>query len=217
MSTPTETSALIAQLTSPDYGVRLIALGKLVEAGEAAVPALLEALRRPDPLLKACVACALAGIGTPRAALPLVAFWEADPFDPSAIEALSEFAGKLARTPRTEDIPALMELLPCYKKTSETKNGVSGRVVGQEISVLAAEGLSKLARTAPSPQLRAALPLLKRDIWHSSPDEFGEAREWIEDATRKWKDLPVTAFAPQPKASELPLPAEQKSTREGNG
>lgn len=208
-TTERTTQTLIAQLTSPDYGVRLIALGKLVEAGEAAVPALLEALRRPDPLLKACAACALAGIGTPRAALPLVAFWEADFTDPSAIEALSEFAGKLARVPRTEDIPALLELLPCYKKTDVMKIGASGRVA-QEISVLAAEALSKLARTAPTPQLRAALPLLKRDIWHSSPDEFGEAREAIEEATHKWKDLPMTAFAPQPKASELPLPAERQ-------
>jgi HEAT repeat protein len=196
------TQALITPLTSPDYGVRLIALGKLVEAGETAVPALLEALKRPDSLLRACAACALAGIGTPRAALPLVAFWEADPSNPSAIEALSEYAGKLAREPRTEDIPALLELLPCYKAT------ISNVVVGLEISTLAAEALSKLARTAPTPPLRAALPLLKRDIWHSSPEGFGKACEAIKEATHKWKDLPVTAFAPQPKASELPLPAE---------
>ena len=201
--------ALIAQLTSLDYGARLIALGKLIEAGEAAVPALLEALNKPNALLKACAACALAGIATPRVAGPLVALWEADPFDPSGIEALSEFADKLARVPKTEDIPALIELLPCNKKASDARNAVSSRVVGLEVSVLAAQGLSKLARIAPTPQLRAALPLLKRDIWHGSPDEFTEARELIEDATRKWKDLPVTAFGPQTSAHDLPRPASE--------
>jgi hypothetical protein len=203
--------ALIARLTSLDYGARLIALGKLVEAGEEAITALLEALRQPDELLKACAACALAGIGSPRAARPLVALWEANPLDPSAIEALSELAGRLGRAPHAEDIPALIELLPCYK--SDKKNGVSSRAVGLEVSVLATEGLSRLARTAPTPQLRAALPHLKRDFWNSSPEEFTPTRELIEDATRKWKDLPLTASGPAQDAHDLPRPASERRER----
>jgi HEAT repeat protein len=188
-------------LTSVDYGVRLITLGKLVEAGEASVPLLLEALKNPNPLLKACAACALAGIGSPRAARPLLALWEEEPSDPSRIEALTEFAGRLARVPRTEDIAALIELLTCYKNHSSYSTG-------REVAALAAEGLSKLARTAPSLPLREALPFLKRDIWGGSPDAFGEARALIEEATRQWKDLPVTASGPQTSATDLPRPAD---------
>lgn len=196
--------ALIAQLTSLDYGARLIALGKLIEAGEAAVPALLEALKQPDTLLKACAACALAGIGSPKAARPLMALWEEAPLDPSRIEALVELVTRFSRRPTAGDIPALLELLPCHKLGSHTQ-GSSG--TGHLVAALAAEGLSKLARMAPTPQLRAALPLLKRDFWNSVPEEFTEPRELIEDATRKWKDLPVTTFGPQTSAHDLPRPS----------
>jgi hypothetical protein len=181
-----------------------MALGRLVEASDAAVPQLLAALKHPDPLVKACAACALAGIGAPQTAGALVALWEESPRDPSRMEALTEFATKLAQSAHPAMIPALIELLPCYKKA--TGEGV---VTGREISLIAAEGLRKLARTAPTLQLRAALPLLKRDIWNGSPEEFGEVRVLIEEATRPWKDLPVTASGPQTHAQELPLPADK--------
>ena len=189
----------------------MIALGKLVEVGEEAVPALLEALKQPDTLLKACAACALAGIGSPRAARPLMALWEETPLDPSRIEALVELATKFSRRPVAADIPALLDLLLCYKSATAAAHGQRNSETGHLVTALAAEGLSKLARTAPTPQLRAALPLLKRDFWNSVPEEFTETRELIEDATRKWKDLPVTAFGPQTSAHDLPRPAEEPS------
>ncbi|WP_309707044.1 HEAT repeat domain-containing protein [Armatimonas sp.] len=195
---------LIGKLASQDYGVRLMALGRLVEASDAAVPQLLAALQHPNALVKACAACALAGIGAPQAVGALIALWEESPRDPSRMEALTEFATKLAQSANPATIPALIELLPCYKKTMG-----EGSVAGREISRIAAEGLRVLAYKAPTLTLRAALPALKRDMWHVSPDEFGEVRQVIEEATRPWKDLPVTASGPQMRAQELPLPADK--------
>jgi hypothetical protein len=194
---------LIGKLASQDYGMRLMALGRLVEVGDAAVPQLLAALQHSDPLVKACAGCALAGIGAPQTAGALIALWEERPWDPSRMEALTEFATKLAQSANPATIPALIELLPCYKKT------MSEVAAGREISQIAAEGLRVLADKAPTLTLRAALPALKRDMWHSSPEEFGEVRQAIEEATQQWKDLPVTASGPQIRTSELPLPADK--------
>jgi HEAT repeat protein len=184
--------------------VRLMALGRLVEAGDAAVPQLLAALKHPNDLMKACAACALAGIGAPQTAGALIALWEESMLDPSRIEALTELATKLAQSANPATIPALIELLPCYKKTMG-----EGSVPGREVSRIAAEGLRLLAYKAPTLTLRTALPALKRDMWHISPEEFGEVRQAIEDATHQWKDLPVTASGPQTRAQELPLPTDK--------
>jgi len=63
---------LVKELSSPDFNVRALALAELAQRGKAATPALLEALKSPDDLLRAQAAQGLAEIADSSCAELLV-------------------------------------------------------------------------------------------------------------------------------------------------
>lgn len=76
----------------------------------------------------------------------------------------------------------------------------------------AAQVLGEIALREPLPDLRAALPLLRRlwwAQWPSSENEqvFEDVIRQIEEATAILEDLPLPAEQPVPSAENLPLPA----------
>ena len=199
--------ALIAQLQSHDYGARFVALGKLIERGEAAVPLLTEALYHPDKPLRVRAACALAGIGAAEATviLPVADLWEESPSENAAGEALVVLVTKLAAGVHSEDIPVLLRLLRCHKKAGFSVNGSSTLQIsseGVEVSRIAAAALETLAKRSPTYSLRQAIPLLKYPFLAPPTihQELTRARKAIELATKQWEFFP-----PQ---GDLPVPAE---------
>lgn len=203
-----EVTRWLDQLKSPDYGRQLVAVGRLVELGDEAVPQLVVALRGALPYCRGHLATALAGIGSknPEGVAVLVALWEANLGDWFLNQALYNLAKKLAREVTPESIPALIRLLGCFRHTHYNEGGNLRPTFGVEAAVCAAEALNKLAYRQPTRQLREALPALKRSFWSTVPPEFGVARRAIEDATTQWKDLPLVVDASDTDAS-LPLPS----------
>ncbi|WP_309714590.1 hypothetical protein [Armatimonas sp.] len=74
----------IKQLRDADYGNQLIAMGRLVESGEVAVPALIEALDAAIPYVRVPLISILAGIGSPNpeSVRVLVKVWKKNLGDP---------------------------------------------------------------------------------------------------------------------------------------
>ena len=178
--------ALVSALTHTD--IRLIAAEALVKIGPPAVPALIAAFNAAEEQFTTHwhIAETLVEIGPP--AVPgLIASLQ----NPGrgvrhmAAEALGKIADPQA-------VPALMEALKDQDKNTY-------------VSEAAAKALIQLLPHYSNPDLRAALPFLRR-LQKRDPI-FREAFEKIEIATAPFKDLPRLADAPLRDAGTLPRPA----------
>ena len=79
-----------------------------------------------------------------------------------------------------------------------------------EVARQAASALHQIALSAPTPQLRQALPFL-HPAWHIrfAHPELTQAMKAIETATMVWKDLPLLAERDsRPDNQDLPLPVD---------
>ncbi|WP_309714591.1 hypothetical protein [Armatimonas sp.] len=203
---------LIENLESSDYSQQLIALGKLVELGNTAIPYLDEALYRCILPARIHAACAMAAIGShdPRIISGVIQLWEKHPRESLLNHALLVLVKNLSSMKKAESIPALILFLPCFAWKSVNSEGQPDILIkGKEISLIAAEGLRWLANHQPSRQLRDALPYLKRGLFSTKPQEFDDVRKVIEEKTQQWKDLPLVADAPK-NTENLPLPADEE-------
>jgi hypothetical protein len=218
MTIDEEIAAWIKQLRDVDYGNQLIAMGHLVEAGETAVPALVEALEAAIPYIRVPLVSILAGIGshTPESVRVLVEVWKKNLGDPFMNQALVNLAKKLALNATPESIPVLIGLLECHKNAAYFEGGKPLFTRGVEVASIAAEALGRLAYRQPTRQLREALPHLKRNIWVGSPESFSAARKIIEEKTQQWKDLPLVVSAPDQTPTGLPLPASASDGSEAD-
>jgi len=202
-SIPTDLPALIRLLSTPDYATGKAVIDQLVQLGEPAVEPLLTA--ELSTLARQRAAKALGRIGDPRAVpfllQQLQAALASESFDllGSLQEALLELAKQLA------ELPTPAKLLPLILLTQ----GLRGTV--PVAAIAAARGLLTLAQTHPIPELRQALPILKGSFFQPVPREFHAIRQAIEQATAPWKDLPLTAAAPQD-SQNLPRPSEERSS-----
>jgi HEAT repeat protein len=214
--TDEEIEKWIKQLRDADYGKQLIAMGHLVEAGEAAVPALVEALDGAIPYVRIPLVSILAGIGShnPESVHVLVEVWKKNLGDPFTNQALFNLAKKLTQNATPESIPALIGLLECHKYATYLEGGNAQSTRGTEVAGFAADALGRLAYRQPTRQLREALPHLKRNLWVGSPESFSAARKIIEEKTQQWKDLPLVAEAPKT-TRNLPLPANLERDSDG--
>lgn len=205
-SIPTDLSALLRLLNTPDYATGKAVIEQLVQLGDAAVEPLLTA---ELPLLARQRAAKVLGrIGDPRALNYLIqlyrhAFNESNNTDfdltNAVSEALVELAAHLATEPTPDRIPALLTLIREL------------RTLHQTAAVTAAYGLTELATNHPGPELRQALPLLKGSLFQPVPLAFGRVRRAIEQATAQWKDLPLTAAAPLSNEN-LPRPTTERQS-----
>lgn len=194
-------SLLIQALRSPQHEQRNAATARLIELGTEAVPALIDALSIDSPLVRFRAAEALGKIGDSRAVEPLLKLSRGLSLDFDiqriATEALQNLARKRMQTPEPDDVPALI-LLVRHLRFSQP-----------DAADDAAVALTTLARRHPSPALRGALKWLRSFGFAITPT-FNEAYTAIQEATRQWKDLPLTA-APPAKVDNLPLPATDEA------
>jgi HEAT repeat protein len=197
--------ALCAALRDEDWSVRSSAAFALGEIGDAeAVLPLCEALQHGSLELRHYAAQALGQISDPRAVLPL---YDARGDKNAAVRArVAEALGRIVlREPASEALvqlgaPAVLPLCEILK---------DGNI---EARCQAAMVLARIAERDAVPELRAAVPPLRRLLtqWHWRDDQeeqvYQTALERIEAATAAM-DLPLPAEAPPPSPETLPIPA----------
>jgi HEAT repeat protein len=202
VATPDDIAGLIQTLRSSNHTTREAATAKLIAIGQEAVPDLIESLKSTSPLVRYRAAEALGHIGDARAVAPLLTLRKT--LDRDILEvvnkALIVLAKQLNKTPRSEDIPALIALVRHLRFDAAS----------QPAAISATSALAYLARNRPTPALRGALKWLK-SLWAPLPPGFKETRIAIEEATKQWKDLPLIADAPPEVAGNLPRPASNES------
>ena len=199
------TRPLIAALTAEAGDVRRLASEMLAAAGPPAAPALVAALGDVNGHRRRAAALILGRIAAPDAAEGLRA--------------------------------ACADEYPLVRSAAVAALGCLGQVCVADIAVLiqaidddstwvrrhAAEALAALADRAPVPDLRAALPTLRRRArFLFASDELRDAChsaiEKIEAATEVIKDLPLPTIAAPPSSVEgLPLPAAAPPSRPDTG
>ncbi|MBB6050522.1 hypothetical protein [Armatimonas rosea] len=200
----------VAQLQEPDYKKQLIALGRLVEAGDAAVPLLREALPKAEPETMLLLS-ALVAIGTrePLVMETIVQYWRWNLNNRSLNQAVLHLVRSIGEQATPGDIALLLPFLGCWRYWE----GEGHSKVGSEASYLAATALGNLAQHQPTPQLREALPLLKvkKNFLSGAfpPKEFALVARLIEEATAPWKNLPCIVEVPNT-TDDLPVPAEDQ-------
>lgn len=201
-SFPTEISALIEALRSPNEDwARRAANAIFVRDVEATVP-LRAAFSRADPLHRGRIAGVLASIGDTES-LPIL--WPAwrDGLDSREKVSLKTALLRLGAQLRSRyDKVTLKDQLILLTESRDTLPALAEFV---------AQALEQRAQTAPTPELRAALPLLKGNWLHPAPLAFEKARRAIEAVTVNSTNLPIAATAPDTAADNLPVPAETKS------
>jgi hypothetical protein len=136
--------------------------------------------------------------------------------------------------------PAVPALLECLKRLPEDAKiqaahviGAAGdaRAIGPMCDLLqeghwlvrraAASGLEQIARRHSDPELRAALPVLRRlgAAWKPMPEElrkaYVDAINRIELATARVRSSPLPAAAPASDSESLPLPSDS-AANDGN-
>ena len=188
----------IQQLRDADYGKQLIALGRLVEAGETAVPRLFVALAR-YPQARVYLVCALAGIGTRESDVikASIRLWEENRGETLLNNAMLQWVKKLATPIEPKNIPALTCFLGCWRKRFVDASGEVMRTPGENVSILAAQALASLSYNHPTPELLQALPHMKGSHFlNGVPQQIETARKTIERNTAHMKDLPRIAEAP---------------------
>lgn len=193
---PAALPALSAALKRASFGTRRAAVEALHALGDVrAVPTLLAALKDRDAEVREEAAVALATLITPGDAAAV----------PALSEALKDQSWRVrARAIRALDtigdvraVPALVQALKDREEWSVRRD--------------AAAALARLASRHPVPELRAALPILRRLLrgWPSGDEAeaYRAALARIEEATAPAGDLPLPAAAPAPEGDDLPLPA----------
>lgn len=210
------TQELIEQLQSHQHGARFVALGRLIERGEPAIPLLTEALYHPDKTLRIRVACALAGIGATDASvvLPIADLWEELPADSVLGEAFLVVVRELAARVKTEDIPVLTRLLDCYKKTPLPSSSAPATVpVGLQVTTMSAGALETLAKRSPTRELLTPLAHLpKGGFFSAAPAALTHAHKVLDEATKQWQFDPHR----RPHRRDLPVPAEKSEKIEAS-
>lgn len=130
--------------------------------------------------------------------VPLVARWLRDTLRlsyPLGSISAAEIQKRFDSSPTKADIETLVAILKSLRTGST--------------AVTTAQLLEFIAKTAPSLELRRALPLLRPSWRHPIvPSEFIQAVKAIEDATAQWKDLPrpVESDDSEPLDANLPRP-----------
>ena len=207
----------IQQLSDEDFGKQLIALGRLVGAGEAAVPRLFVALAR-YPEARTYIVFALAGIASRDSEViqASISFWEANLTDPLLNQALLSWVKKLAAPIAPQNIAALTCFLGCWRKHSVVVDDSVRHTVGTSLSTIAAQALASLSYSHPTTELLLVLPYMKGSHFlNGVPPQIETARKTIERNTAHMKDLPRIAEAPKI-SDKLPLPADASKGSEEN-
>ncbi|HTE17482.1 MAG TPA: HEAT repeat domain-containing protein [Armatimonadota bacterium] len=233
---------LVAALGDEQWEVREEAVKALVLMGEPAVQALCAALRQGD--LRGRAAEVLGKIGEP-AVVPLCAVLKGEDRAASLQAAIT--LGQIRDTRAVDDLgEALRAAIPMWDpRTGELFEGdrqlaraavtVLGRIGGagavpplctalqgwdREVRAWAADALAAMAGRTPVPELRAAVPVLRRHValWLLEPEParlaYRRALQRIEAATASWKDLPLPSQPPPP-AGSLPRPASPPAPHPG--
>ena len=216
--------ALCSLLENPCWLLRrdaVVALGRIGDAG--AIPHLVAALKDPAKCVRRRAVEALGKMGNDAAVVPLV-----EVLSDRVPQVRAEAVKALGRLGDASVVPVLNERLadPDWEVRVYAARAL-GRLadtcaVGPLIAALkggrvpafdAASALSAIAERDPVPELRAALPLLRRglSVW-STADVPTQQRhrshiEQIDAATAPFRDLPLPARAPAPRVEVLPLPA----------
>lgn len=201
-----------------DWQLRDVATEALVNLGEPAVPALCGALKDRDWHVRARAAAALARTGDRRAVVPLCEALRDRSWSVrgQAVEALARMGDSRAVLPLIAVLNSGGWEIPRRAAAALGRTG-DARAVLPLCEALrkgyreAAAALGQIALRDPAPALRAALPLLRRQIQFACSDLetiiLRTALQRIEAATASIRDLPLPARAPQPWPQSLPLPA----------
>lgn len=169
--------------------------------GDEAVPAMRQALSAGRPAQAARPAVLLGELGDLPSISILLRVWPDLASGQTrliVLRVLVTLAKKLAVEPTAIPISTLRGFLSFAKVQFRP-----------EEAYFVAVSIERLAKSAPSPELRTLLPLLKGRWLNPVPPSFERARLAIEEATEEWKDLPLPALADD-RSNSLPLPARSK-------
>lgn len=184
----------IEKLREVDADGRSEAIRAVAAMGAPAVPPLIEALNDDEWHVRQRAVETLGEIGDPRAVAPLLAMLKDTEWyvRRAAIQALDDLgAGR----------PAVLPLIEALKDEEA------------RVRRRAAEALGEMATRQPFPEMRAALPPLRR-LSRARPPEgaiFRDALQRIEAATDALKHLPLPAEPPAPAVECLPIPARPEA------
>jgi HEAT repeat protein len=220
---------LCESLWDVSLNVRAAAIRALGEIGSgAAVPALLERLDDPTALVRREAARALGAMEALPAARPLSRALTSR--DVQLRQAAADALVAIGRAHRS--VPLLVAEALCAVEAWEravpaevlTRIGEGSipavcallRATHPSIRKCAAGILRQLAEEAPSPQLRDALPMLRRETGAFSGNsertrqEYRATLQAIETATQDLRHLPLPSVAPAPSLHELPIVAAEE-------
>jgi HEAT repeat protein len=209
----------VAGLRHPHEVVRLHCTRAIAALGDPrGVEPLCVALGDARASVRRRAALALARLDDPRAPPALAAALRDG--DPDVRRFAAEGLIRLGWEPPTWRDAVLLAL--CSGRSELPGPACAGRVAALceivregdwELRGAAARALTRLAREEPAPELRLALPNLRRVLrwWPADGEEalalLQQAARSIEAATECGKELPRPALAPAPAADALPRPA----------
>lgn len=206
---------LVMALQNPRTSYREMVEERLFQLGDEAISPLIQVLPSATPIHASRVASMLARLQAVEAIPALVSRltqnMENNP-EPAIASALNELIRQLPLRWRHINFETLILLLA-------DNAGIEMR--SESLDSALAVTLIRMAQEEPTPQLRQALPYLKRP-WYRRSHVMESARQAVEKATRQWKDLPLPAQnsgesnnLPVPSASiddtgvDLPQPVDQ--------
>jgi hypothetical protein len=189
-----ETKQRIEKLRDVDADGRSEAIRAVAALGAPAVLPLVEALTDREWHVRQRVVETLGEMGDERAVLPLIGALKDREWyvRRAAIQALDGIGA---------DRPAVLPLIEALKDGEA------------RVRQRAAQALGEIAVRQPFPELRAALPLLRR-LSRARPPEgaiFRDALQRIEEATEALKHLPLPAEPPASAVECLPIPAHPEA------
>lgn len=185
---PRVAEPLIKALRDPDPEVRrwaVLGLGRLGDL--SAIPEMINVLRETGASQRAAAADALAMIGAP--AIPTLAA----ALRYHLVETQCAAAGVLGRI---ADARALSPLIHALRSPE------------LRLRMAAATALAAFASSSQGPEVRAALPPLRRLAWQEEAAFYRRVIQRIEQATASLAPLPIPAEQPVPPIAHLPLPAQ---------
>ena len=241
---PRAAAPLVGTLKDEQWEVREEAVRALVAMGEPAVEPLCAALQEGEWELRARAAEVLGRIGAP-AVLPLCRTLSG-----ASRNARIQAVIALGQLRDTRAVASLVVVLEASAPAWDPQAGeffegdrhlaaaavaALGKIGGadavpplcsalqgwnRELRACAADALAGVAARAPVPELRAAVPILRRHLLlrllepETARQAYRRALQRIDAATAPWKDLPLPS-QPLPPAGSLPRPASPPAPHPG--
>lgn len=189
---------LVMALQNPRTSYREMVEERLFQLGDEAISPLIQVLPSATPIHASRVASMLARLQAVEAIPALVSRltqnMEKSP-EPAIASALNDLIRQLPLRWRHINFETLILLLA-------DNAGIEMR--SESLDSALAVTLIRMAQEEPTPQLRQALPYLKRP-WYRRSHVMESARQAVEKATRQWKDLPLPAQN-SGESNNLPVP-----------